>query len=179
MKMKKLISGVALSLSILTAGTISAAQVTTQFMNQTYNEVKNWAGYTNPNVYYNRNVCGESNGITAYACNQNIQVGFSFLQQLENNYPLSSKYVFAHEWGHTIQFKYGIFSQVPYQELQADCVGGAFTYYAQNNLGYSGIFQSAQGLAYSFGDPTHGTGSQRAYYVRNGYNTRGNLVNCF
>ncbi len=177
---KKILTSAAIVASILTINSASAAQVTTQFLNKTYSEVKNWAGYTNPNVYYDRNVCGEPNGVTAYACNQNIQLGTSFLQRIENSYPLASKYVFAHEWGHTIQFKYRILSQAPYQELQADCVGGAFAYYGQNNLGYSGLFQSAQGLAYAIGgDAEHGTGSQRAYYVRNGYNTGGNLVSCF
>ncbi|WP_444997786.1 hypothetical protein [Aliikangiella sp. IMCC44359] len=178
MKIKTLITTAALAASMLAASSVSAAQITYQFLNQTHNEIRNWAGYTNPRVYYDRAVC--SSDMTAYACGQNIQLGTRFLQQIENSYPLASKFVFAHEWGHTIQFKYNIYSRAPYQELQVDCVGGAFTYYGQNNLGYRGLFQSAQGLAYAIGgDPTHGTGSQRAYYTRQGYNTGGNLVSCF
>ncbi|MET1255713.1 hypothetical protein [Aliikangiella maris] len=179
MKLKSTLMRVALAASLVAAGTSMAAQVTYQYLNQTHNELRNWAGqYANPTVYYDRAVCSQD--MTAYACGQNIQLGTRFLQQVENSYPLAAKSVFAHEWGHSIQFRYGIYSQAPYQELQADCVSGSYTYYAERNLGYQGLFRSAQQLAYAIGgDPTHGTGSQRATYVRNGYNTSGNLVRCF
>ncbi|WP_444996327.1 hypothetical protein [Aliikangiella sp. IMCC44359] len=180
MKIKSLLTKATLAASLVVAGSAMAAQVTYQYLNQTHSELRNWAGqYANPSVYYDRNVCGERGGITAYACNQNIQLGSRFLQSLENRNHLAAKGVFAHEWGHSIQFKYGIFSRPPYQELQADCVSGAYTYYGERNLGYQGLFRAAQMTAYSSGDPTHGTGSQRANYVRNGYNTGGNLVGCF
>ncbi|WP_444997783.1 hypothetical protein [Aliikangiella sp. IMCC44359] len=178
MKIKTLITTAALAVSILTVGSASAARVTSQYLNKTHQEVKNWAGYTNPSVYYDRAVC--SRDMTAYACGQKIQLGTRFLQSKENSYPLSAKFIFAHEWGHTIQFKYNIYSRAPYQELQVDCVGGAFTYHGENSLGYRGLFRSAQGLAYAIGgDPTHGSGSQRAYYTRKGYNTGGRLESCF
>ncbi|MET1255712.1 hypothetical protein [Aliikangiella maris] len=178
MKIKNIFAKLALGASLMAAGSAMAAQVTYQYLNQTHSELRNWAGqYANPTVYYDRAVCSQD--MTAYACGQNIQLGTRFLQQMENQYPLSAKGIFAHEWGHSIQFRYNIYSRPPYQELQADCVSGAYAYYAENNLGYQGLFRSAQMAAYSAGDPTHGTGSQRASYVRNGYNTRGNLVGCF
>ncbi len=179
MKLKTLITGVAVSATLI-AGAAIAQRVTNQYLSTTYNELRNWAGqYATPSVYLDRNVCGEPRGVTAYACGQNIQLGTQFLQGLENRYSYAAKGVFAHEWGHSIQFKYGIYSNPPYQELQADCVSGAYAYRAENNLGYRGLFNAVQSTAYNSGDPTHGTGSQRAYYVRNGYNTNGNLVGCF
>jgi len=43
--------------------------------------------------------------------------------------PFAVGLVFAHEWGHAIQDRSGVFGQVPtiYTELQADCFAGAWT----------------------------------------------------
>ncbi|MET1255710.1 hypothetical protein [Aliikangiella maris] len=177
MKLKTFISSTLIT-ATLVSSSLMAAQVTRQYLDQTYNELRNWAGrYATPTLYVDQPVCTQD--MTAYACGQNIQLGTRFLQSIENQYPLAAKGIFAHEWGHSIQFRYNIYSQPPYQELQADCVSGSFAYVGENNLGYQGLFRSTQMSAYNAGDPTHGSGSQRANYVRSGYNTNGNLVGCF
>ncbi|WP_353874418.1 hypothetical protein [Aliikangiella maris] len=177
--MKKLILTLMLSISFF-ASQVNSAQVTYDYLNKTLNEIKGWAGsYASPWVYYDRNVCGERYGITAYVCGNYLQLGTQFLQNLENRYPLVAKGIFAHEWGHSIQNKRNIRYNVPYQELQSDCFSGSFTYYGENTLGYRGLYNSTSMSAYNAGDATHGTGSQRQYYVRKGYNTRGNPNGCF
>jgi hypothetical protein len=163
----------------LVAGSAIAQQVTYQYVSQSFSEVVNWNGYVSPSGYLDQDACTDG-VITTSACGQTMEISSSQLQGFENSYNLSTKHVLAHEVGHNIQFKYGIYSQAPYQELQADCVGGAFDYYGENTLGYQGLLDSAVGLSYAIGgDPAHGTGAQRAYYTRQGYNTGGNLAQCF
>lgn len=158
----------------------NSVQVTTTYIGNSATEIRGQLGaYSRPTVYVNRYACGEPQ-VNAVACSPyTISVGTQFLQTQESNYGnYAAKMVIAHEWGHTIQFTYNIRNQAPYQELQADCTGGSFIRYAQNNLGYASFLAAAVSSARAAADyAEHGTPAQRDYYTRWGY--ANGVVNCF
>ena len=83
--------------------------------------------------------------------------------------PSSVAYVIAHEFGHAIQARYEVNLDQPQHELQADCLAGVLINIGSESLGITreDTIQMAQ-AAYSIGDPTHGTGAQRAYSLMGG-----------
>lgn len=173
-----------LVLSALCAAGLSlsanAVSVTNTYIQNSATEIRGWLGrYATPTVYINQRACGEPS-LSAFACGtRTISVGSSFLQGQENAYGnYVSKFILAHEWGHSIQFSYGIYRQAPYQELQADCVGGSHVRYAQTNLGYGSFLEASVRSARAAADyGEHGTPSQRDYYARYGY--QNGLNACF
>jgi hypothetical protein len=161
-------------------GLANSVSITPTYMSQTAKEIGSQLHYySNPTVYVDQSACREGPP-NAVACSPYIiSVGSSFLQNQENTYGnYTAKMVVAHEWGHTIQFNYGIRLAAPYQELQADCTGGSFVKYASTNLGYRLFLESAVSSARAAADySTHGTPAQRDYYTRWGY--ANGVVNCF
>ena len=89
----------------------------------------------------------------------------------ENFGPSSIAYVVAHEFGHAIQARYGDLEgrSVVEVELQADCLAGVLIDIGSEELNITrqDTIQMAQ-AAYAIGDPTHGTGAQRAYALMSG-----------
>lgn len=166
----------ALTVATLAAATAQAATVNLSYIQRSATEINGLlGGLSRPQVYLDRNVCGTQP--MAEACYPNlISLGSQFLQGQENQYGnYVAKFIFAHEWGHTIQFAYGIRKPAPYQELQADCFGGNFAKYAQVSLGYPSFIESAVRSARAAADyGAHGTPSQRDYYARRGYATNVN-----
>ncbi|WKB51786.1 hypothetical protein [Eleftheria terrae] len=162
------------AVAALFATAAQAAVVDSAYIRATTNEISGLLGqYSRPSVYLDRYACGEQT-LAAYACYPNvISLGSRFLQGQENSYGnYVGKFIFAHEWGHTVQFAYSIRLRSPYQELQADCFGGTFVKYAQASLGYPSFIESAVRSARNAADySTHGTPSQRDYYTRRGYAT--------
>ena len=78
-------------------------------------------------------------------------------------------YVVAHEFGHAIQRAYDVWLPTPNQELQADCLAGVFINEGTEALGITREDTIAMSnVAYAIGDPTHGTGEQRAYALASG-----------
>ena len=87
----------------------------------------------------------------------------------ENFGPSSVAYVVAHEFGHAIQARYDDLEGGAEVELQADCLAGVLIEYGSTELNITrkDTIQMAQ-AAYAIGDPTHGTGAQRAYALLSG-----------
>lgn len=87
----------------------------------------------------------------------------------ENFGPSSVAYVLAHEVGHAIQARYGDLEGGSEVELQADCLAGVLIDIGSKELNITrkDTVQMAQ-AAYAIGDPTHGTGAQRAYALLSG-----------
>lgn len=83
--------------------------------------------------------------------------------------PSSIAYVVAHEFGHAIQNRYDDLEGGAEKELQADCLAGVLIDVGSKKLGITreDTIQMAQ-VAYAIGDPTHGTGAQRAYALLSG-----------
>lgn len=83
--------------------------------------------------------------------------------------PSSVAYVVAHEFGHAIQKRFGDLEGGVEVELQADCLAGLLIDIGSKQLGITrqDTIQMAQ-AAYAIGDPTHGTGAQRAYALMSG-----------
>ena len=78
--------------------------------------------------------------------------------------PATTAYVVAHEFGHAIQTAYKVRLPNPQMELQADCMAGVMIDEGSEELGITREDTIAiSKVAYSIGDPTHGTGEQRAY----------------
>ena len=78
--------------------------------------------------------------------------------------PSTTAYVVAHEFGHAIQTAYKVRLPNPQMELQADCMAGVMIDEGSEELGITREDTIAiSKVAYSIGDPTHGTGEQRAY----------------
>jgi hypothetical protein len=82
--------------------------------------------------------------------------------------------IIAHEFAHHVQNLLGITPMTgPTQvrELQADCMAGLYTRYAELK-GYLDPGDLDEGIAISLrsGDPSHGSGAQRAEAFRRGYN---------
>ena len=78
--------------------------------------------------------------------------------------PATIAYVVAHEFSHAIQTAYEIRLPSPNHELQADCIAGTMIDKGSEELGITREDTLAMSkVAYSIGDPTHGTGEQRAY----------------
>lgn len=152
-----------------------AMTVNATYVGQARNEINGLLGwYSQPYVYLDANVCGTPQGMPqmAVACPPNrIALGTQFLQQQENSYGhYVAKFILAHEWGHTVQFRYGIQRMAPYQELQADCVAGSFARYAETTLRHPSFITAALASARAAADyAEHGTPSQRDYYARYGY----------
>jgi uncharacterized protein len=86
----------------------------------------------------------------------------------------ATAFVMAHEEAHNVQYWSGIDLQAPYQELQADCLGGVWAN-SQYYVGYleNGDIQEALNLAYAIGDDyvggDHGTPNQRYNALWLGY----------
>ncbi len=177
MQIKKLLLGVTAALAVTTA---QAVTVNNTYIQNSATEIRGMLGrYATPTVYVNQYACREPQ-LSAFACGPStISVGTAFLQGQENGYGnYVAKFILAHEWGHSIQFRHGIYRQAPYQELQADCVGGSFIRYAVTTLRYSNFLSSAVNSARNAADyGSHGTPSQRDYYTRAGYNSGFN--SCF
>jgi predicted metalloprotease len=81
--------------------------------------------------------------------------------------------ILAHEWGHHVQAVYGINWQGLRQiqlEQQADCFAGAFGRHARVQ-GWLESDELSQGLDVSLrsGDPSHGSGYDRALSLMQGY----------
>ena len=87
----------------------------------------------------------------------------------ENFGPSSVAYVVAHEFGHAIQARYDDLEGGSEVELQADCLAGVLIDIGSKELNITrkDTVQMAQ-AAYAIGDPTHGTGAQRAYALLSG-----------
>ena len=87
----------------------------------------------------------------------------------ENFGPSSVAYVVAHEFGHAIQARYDDLEGGSEVELQADCLAGILIDIGSEELNITreDTIQMAQ-AAYAIGDPTHGTGGQRAYALMSG-----------
>ncbi len=169
----------AVALALVACASANAVTVTSSYIQSSAREIYGELGmYSQPYVYVNQYACGEPQ-LSAVACSPyTISVGSNFLQQQEGYGNYVAKFVLAHEWGHTIQFNYGIRLQAPYQELQADCTAGTFAKYAETRLRYPSFIESAVRSARAAADyGTHGTPSQRDYYSRRGYAT--DLYTCF
>jgi uncharacterized protein len=81
-------------------------------------------------------------------------------------------YILAHEWGHQLQFTYGLPSVAGYanMELEADGYGGY--YLNRPNSGYGGNWPAAAlavNYANTLGGGDHGTNAQRRSAVRLGW----------
>ena len=83
--------------------------------------------------------------------------------------PSSVAYIIAHEFGHAIQYRYDNLAGGPEVELQADCLAGVLIDIGSKELAITrdDSLQMAQ-AAYAIGDPTHGSGAQRAYALLSG-----------
>jgi hypothetical protein len=87
--------------------------------------------------------------------------------------------VVAHEWGHHIQSLRGILARQSPQinvELQADCLSGMFTRWAQAQ-GYlePGDYQEAIWILSHAWGPNHGTGPQRVAAFQDGFQNPGRV----
>lgn len=167
---------VAAVLALAACASAQAVTVSSSYVQSSASEISRLlGGYSQPRVYLNQYACGEQQ-LSAMACSPYvISVGSNFLQQQESYGNYVAKFVLAHEWGHTIQFNYGIRYQAPYQELQADCVAGSFAKYAETSLRYPSFIEASVRSARAAADyGTHGTPSQRDYYARRGYATSTN-----
>lgn len=83
--------------------------------------------------------------------------------------PSSVAYIIAHEFGHAIQYRYNNLAGGAEVELQADCLAGVLIDIGSKELAITrdDSLQMAQ-AAYAIGDPTHGSGAQRAYALLSG-----------
>jgi predicted metalloprotease len=91
--------------------------------------------------------------------------------------------VLAHEWGHAVQQRLGLLSTASYtieRELQADCLAGAWTRYAEVvqkilepgdiDEGIRTLFEVRDKVGTPWFDPSaHGTGQQRIRSFNGGY----------
>ena len=84
--------------------------------------------------------------------------------------PASTAYVLAHEYGHYVQNVFDLPYKKVVSELQADCLSGSILGQGYKQLGITpdDVVNMAM-TAYSIGDPSHGTGAQRAYAVYTGF----------
>ena len=83
--------------------------------------------------------------------------------------PSSVAYIIAHEFGHAIQYRYDNLAGGAEVELQADCLAGVLIDIGSKELSITrdDSLQMAQ-AAYAIGDPSHGSGAQRAYALLSG-----------
>lgn len=83
--------------------------------------------------------------------------------------------IVAHEWGHHVQRQLGLAEQATSQrdfELQADCMSGLFARYAdERGLLDPGDLEEGFEVSMMSGDPSHGSGPQRASAVQRGYDS--------
>ena len=138
---------------------------------------------------------------------QQIYLDLDFFRELEQRFAaagdFAQAYVIAHEVGHHVQTITGLTSKINQarqrgervegadgllvrQELQADCLAGAWAYYAQQQLQWlePGDLEEALNAANAIGDDrlpkqargtvmpdafTHGTSAQRARWFRKGF----------
>ena len=138
---------------------------------------------------------------------QQIYLDLDFFRELEHRFAaagdFAQAYVIAHEVGHHVQTITGLTSKINQarqrgervegadgllvrQELQADCLAGAWAYYAQQQLQWlePGDLEEALNAANAIGDDrlqkqargtvmpdafTHGTSAQRARWFRKGF----------
>ena len=81
--------------------------------------------------------------------------------------------IVAHEWGHHVQHQLGLEDQaasIRDFELQADCMSGLFARYAdERGLLDPGDLDEGIEVSMASGDPSHGSGPERARAVTRGY----------
>jgi predicted metalloprotease len=81
--------------------------------------------------------------------------------------------IVAHEWGHHVQRQLGLMQgnrSVRQVELQADCMAGLYTRYAELTGKLDpGDLEEGVAIALESGDPSHGTGRERSQSFMVGY----------
>jgi predicted metalloprotease len=81
--------------------------------------------------------------------------------------------IVAHEWGHHVQRHLGLMQgsrSVRLVELQADCMAGLYTRYAELTGKLDpGDLEEGVAIALESGDPSHGTGRERSQSFMVGY----------
>jgi predicted metalloprotease len=93
---------------------------------------------------------------------------FGTLWQANQDYAIVT--IIAHEWAHHVQNVAGLRRSGILLELQADCMAGLFTRWAERAGKLDpGDLNEGVAIALSSGDPTHGTGLQRVGAFRTGY----------
>ena len=116
-------------------------------------------------------ITGSEVGGSSYcAATNTIFLVPSQLKYFEEEFGASAvAYVVAHEFAHAVQYAYEIRLPTPNHELQADCLAGVFIKEGSEELGITRADTLAMAkVAYSIGDPTHGSGEQRAYALSSG-----------
>ncbi len=121
-----------------------------------------------------RTPCGVVRGENALYCARSSSIHYdqSFLNDILIEIgDFAVAFVIAHEWGHFIQDRLGLFSRSSLQnELQADCLAGAYTRFAdQSGILEAGDLEEGRSLLAQIGDPpgaqrsqnAHGTAQQR------------------
>ncbi|MBO3748113.1 neutral zinc metallopeptidase [Streptosporangiaceae bacterium NEAU-GS5] len=142
------------------------------------------------NKYEKTNACGRVDGFWGGAyCDKKqgivVMIDGWMLEYADSSF---LPYVLAHEYGHHVQKRAGILTAYDAavrkmsrkkaiefnkrMEEQADCLSGAFLKSIWASLGYPGTSALDQMLTYiteDMGDPSHGGGKHRAYWVNRGY----------
>ena len=116
-------------------------------------------------------ITGDEVGGSSYCARTNtIFLVPSQLRAFEEEFGSSAvAYVVAHEFAHALQHAYEVYLPTPNHELQADCIAGVLIEEGSEELGITREDTLAMSkVAYSIGDPTHGTGEQRAYALASG-----------
>jgi len=121
-----------------------------------------------------RTSCGLIRGENALYCSRSNSIHYdqSFMNDLLTDIgDFAVAFVIAHEWGHFIQDRLGLFTQSSLDnELQADCLAGAYTRFAeQSGILEAGDLEEGRTLLSRIGDPengqelrnAHGTAAQR------------------
>lgn len=128
--------------------------------------------------------CGYSSDARYCSADRTIYLNLDFLYSQMNNVSrtlgsdgdMAAIVVIAHEYGHHTQTQVPIFSRL--QELNADCMAGAFTRYSalKGVLDSDDIAEARNGLANNpddevswFNTSSHGTSAQRVAAFDNGY----------
>jgi predicted metalloprotease len=141
--------------------------------------------------------CGELETGNAWYCSgdQQIYYAYDFLSDLPPDLQSAwfmAKALLAHEFGHHVQARTGIFDTgqilanealtpeeaavyIRRQELQADCLAGLFINAAGDSIGLTGMDRSTIQALYVHiayteepGFSDHGTGTNRKYWLTNG-----------
>lgn len=121
-----------------------------------------------------RTPCGVVRGENALYCSRSNSIHYdeSFMNALLHQIgDFAVAFVIAHEWGHYIQDRLGLFTRSSLQnELQADCLAGAYTRFAnQSGILEAGDLEEGRTLLSQIGDSpdagstrnAHGTAQQR------------------
>jgi uncharacterized protein len=144
--------------------------------------------YSSPNVEIFQgsagSACGSISDAAYCGADRTIYLNADFLykqvdtvsQKLGTDGDMAAIVVMAHEYGHHTQRQVSIFNR--YQELNADCMAGAFTAYSalKGVLDSDDITEAANGLAMNsegtvwFNPNSHGTAAERVSVFYRGYN---------